>query len=107
MFSPHSRVVLVLVSSQTNSLSTTSGSLPELLHELAECEKNSCNAIIRGLQESSSTDACVRMADNIKSFSDITIPLFLSLPSNSKLFRLGRTSAGNSRPIYMALQASI
>lgn len=82
-----------------------SNSMPQLIQELADRERCSRNIIVHGLQESPANDPTVRIASDTKLLADTIQPCNLSLPSDSKLFRLGHKVRGKPRPLKIILSS--
>lgn len=73
--------------------------LPELLNEISEREKCLYNIVVHGLPDSLETSPSSRAADDIKKFNEAIHPISMSIPSESKLFRLGRPNKDKPRPL--------
>lgn len=79
--------------------------IPQLLQELSELDKCSCNIIVYvyGLSESSSSLPADRISDDFRLLSKFLKPLLGSLPFISKLFWLGRVNEKGPRPLKVIL----
>lgn len=92
---------LLPFNSRCSSTENTSNSnvVSQLSQELGERDKRPFNAIVHGLPESSSSLSSVRVADDVKSLSDLAQNLSFSFPSELKLFKLGSNKAIKPRPL--------
>lgn len=83
----------------SSSLTDSSIHMPQLLQEFSECDKLSYNAIVHVLVEFSATLPSTRISGDIKLLSEAIQLLSVPLPSNSKLFIVGRINDENSRSL--------
>lgn len=97
--------VLDIKTSPDNSLTTCVECLLQLLFELSEREKCSCNIVVHGLQETSTAQPTDRIFNDIKLFSEIILLFSLSLPPNLKSFRLRGVNAKRPRPLKIHFSA--
>jgi len=91
--------IIVLETTKENSPTSTSNSLPQLINELSDREKCSCNVIVHGLAKSSSTKSEDRIFEVTTLLTAIIHPLSLSLLSCLKLLRVGRPNSEGPRPV--------
>ncbi|KAF0715086.1 Reverse transcriptase domain-containing protein [Aphis craccivora] len=84
---------------------TPTSILPDMMLELTEREKCTFNFIVHNLPESCSTIPSERVTSDSKNLTNILSPLAISLPSNFKLIRLGRTQPNITRPLKVILKA--
>ncbi|CAI6360072.1 unnamed protein product [Macrosiphum euphorbiae] len=97
-----------VIESDVGKLPSSSGdNIPQLLQELSEREKCSFNAIVHGLIESSATIPTERLSDDLQHLSESILPLAMSLPSDVKMIRLGRTIGKNPRPLKVIFSSKI
>jgi len=87
--------------------STSSPQLPlfELIQELSERDKCSSNVIAYGFTESNSSTPQGRVADDMKSVSDVFSNLSFNIPTDAKLFRLGKNITNTPRPLKIIFKS--
>ncbi|KAE9536418.1 hypothetical protein AGLY_007207 [Aphis glycines] len=99
--------IIVLETTIENFLTSTSNSLPQLINELSDREKCSCNVIVHGLDKSSSTKSEDRIFEVTILLTTIIHPLSLSLPSCLTLLRVGRPNTEGPRPVKIVFLSKI
>lgn len=78
----------------------------QLMHELSERKKCSCNVIAYGVSESSAPDVDTRVADDLRNLTVALSPLSISLPMDIKMFRLGKPTGSSTRPLKIVFNNS-
>lgn len=76
----------------------------QVMQETFERERCSYNLLVYNIPESSSSSSTQRISDDKASFSSLVEPLVQTIPSNLKLFRLGKVQTNNTRPLKVIFQ---
>jgi len=72
--------------------------VPNLLQKLSEREKCVSNIVIYDLPESAQLFPATRISDDINTIYEAIQPFSMFLPSNPKLFSIGRINAHSDKP---------